>query len=78
VYKKSLFASALQKIENKFNKNTTPYFYLFVIIVPKKVENELDKNTNIWYIDILDMLLIIPSGMWWRISWVVLLTIPVG
>ncbi len=44
---KSLFATALQKIENKFNKNTTPYFYLFVIIVPKKVENELDKNTNI-------------------------------
>jgi len=47
--KKSHLATALQKVENKFNKNTTQYFYLYVIIVLQKVEKELDNNTNIWY-----------------------------
>jgi len=32
----SFFATALQKVENKFNKNTTPYFYLYVVIIPQK------------------------------------------
>jgi len=41
------FATALQKVENKFNKNTTQYFYLYTTIMSQKVENELDNNTNI-------------------------------
>jgi len=45
--KKSLFATDFKKVEYKYNRNTTRYFYLYVIIVPQKVENELDKNTNI-------------------------------
>jgi predicted transcriptional regulator len=45
----SLFATVLRKVENKFDKNTTQYFYLFTVIATQKIEKKLDKNLNIWY-----------------------------
>ena len=43
----SLFATALRKVENMFDKNTITYFYLYAEIKSQKAEKQLDTNTHI-------------------------------